>query len=41
MVFLAFTWQDPQAIEMQPKIPRTSKFHKVLRTYNEDNVCKM
>ena len=23
------------------KIPRTLKVHKVLRTYNEDNVCKM
>ena len=23
------------------KIPRTLKAHEVLRTYNEDNVCKM
>ena len=32
---------DPQDIETAPKIPRTLKVHKVLRTYNEDNVCKM
>ena len=32
---------EPQDIEASPKIPRTLKVHKVLRTYNEDNVCKM
>ena len=32
---------EPQDIEKSPKIPRTLKVHKVLRTYNEDNVCKM
>ena len=32
---------EPQDIETSPKIPRTLKVHKVLRTYNEDNVCKM
>ena len=32
---------EPQDIETSPKIPRTLKIHKVLRTYNEDNVCKM
>ena len=31
---------EPQDIEMSPKIPRTLKVRKVLRTYNED-VCKM
>ena len=30
-----------QDIEPSPKISRTLKVHKVLRTYNEDNVCKM
>ena len=29
-----------QDIETSPKIPRTLKVHKVLRTYNED-VCKI
>ena len=29
---------EPQDIITSPKIPRTLK---VLRTYNEDNVCKM
>ena len=28
-------------IETSPKIPIALKVHKVLRTYNEDNVCKM
>ena len=28
-------------IQTSPKIPRTLKFHKVLRTYKEDNICKM
>ena len=33
---------EPQDIETSPKIPRTLKIHKVLRTYNnEGNVCKM
>ena len=32
---------EPQDIETPPKIPRTLKVYKVLRTYNEDNVCKM
>ena len=32
---------EPQDIKMSSKIPRTLKVHKVLRTYNEDNVCKM
>ena len=32
---------EAQDIEKSPKIPRTLKVHKVLRTYNEDNVCKM
>ena len=32
---------EPQDIETSPKIKRTLKVHKVLRTYNEDNVCKM
>ena len=32
---------EPQDIETSPKIPRTLKVHKVLRTYSEDNVCKM
>ena len=32
---------EPHNIEMSPKIPRTLKVHKVLRTYNENNVCKM
>ena len=31
----------PQDIQTSPKIPRTLKVHKVLRSYNEDNVCKM
>ena len=31
---------EPQDIKTSPKIPRTLKFHNVLRTYNED-VCKM
>ena len=32
---------EPQDIETSPKIKRTLKVHKVLRTYNEDNVCEM
>ena len=32
---------EPQEIEATPKIPRTLKAHKVLKTYNKDNVCKM
>ena len=32
---------EPHDIETSLKIPRTLKVHKVLRTYNEDNVCKM
>ena len=32
---------EPQDIEASPKIKRTLKVHKVLRTYNEDNVCKI
>ena len=32
---------EPHYIETSLKIPRTLKVHKVLRTYNEDNVCKM
>ena len=32
---------EPQDIETSIEIPRTLKIHKVLRTYNEDNVCKM
>ena len=32
---------EPQNIETSPKIPRTLIVHKVLGTYNEDNVCKM
>ena len=32
---------EPQDIETSPKIPRTLKVHKVLRTYNEDSVCNM
>ena len=32
---------EPQDIETPPKIPRTLKIHKVLKTYIEDNVCKM
>ena len=32
---------ETEDIETSPKIPRTLKVHKVLRTYNEDNVCKM
>ena len=32
---------EPQDIETSPKIPRTLKVHKALRTYNEDNVCEM
>ena len=32
---------EPQGIETSPKIPRTLKVHKILRTYNEDNVCEM
>ena len=28
-------------IETSPKIPIALKVHKVLRTYNEDNICKM
>ena len=32
---------EPQDIETSPKNPRTLKVHKVLRTYNEDNVWKM
>ena len=32
---------EPQDIETSLKIPRTLKVHKVLRTYNEDNGCKI
>ena len=32
---------EPQDIETPPKIPRTLKIHKVLKTYNKDNACKM
>ena len=32
---------EPQDIEVPPKIPRTSKVYKVLKTYIEDNVCKI
>ena len=32
---------EPQHIETSPKIPQTLKVHNVLRTYNEDNVCKI
>ena len=32
---------EPQDIKMSSKNPRTLKVHKVLRTYKEDNVCKM
>ena len=32
---------EHQDIETLPKILRTLKVQKVLRTYNEDNVCKM
>ena len=32
---------EPQDIETSPKIPRTLKVQKVLKTYSEDNVCKM
>ena len=32
---------EPQDIETSPKIPGSLKVHKVLRTYNEDNVCKI
>ena len=31
---------EPPDIETSPKISRTLKVHNVLRTYNEDNVCK-
>ena len=32
---------EPQDIHTSPKVPRTLKVHKVLRNYNEGNVCKM
>ena len=32
---------ESQDIETSPKIPRTLKVHKVLRTYNEEAVCKI
>ena len=32
---------EPQDIETPPKIPRTLKVQKVLRTYSKDNVCKI
>ena len=32
---------ESQDIKTSPKIPRTLKVHKVLRTYNEDNVYKI
>ena len=47
MVFLAFTWpktkswQSLKISERHQKIPRTLKIRKVLRTYFEDNVCKI
>ena len=33
--------REHQDIEISPKLPSTLKVHKVVRTYNEDNVCKM
>ena len=46
MVFLAFSCRKrnhrrASAYQNVAKIPRTLKAHEVLRTYNEDNVCKM
>ena len=41
VIVLSVRASEPQDIETPPKIPRTLKVHKVLRTYNEDNVCKM
>ena len=32
---------EPQDIKTSPKIPKALKVHKVLRNYNEENVCKM
>ena len=32
---------EHQDIEMSSKLPSTLKVYKVVRTYNEDNVCKM
>ena len=32
---------EPQDIKTSTKILRTLKVRKVLKTYNEDNVCKM
>ena len=32
---------EPQDIETSPKIPRTLKIHRVLGTYNKDNVFKI
>ena len=32
---------EPQDIKTLPKIARSLKLHIVLRTYNEDNLCKM
>ena len=29
---------EPQDMETSPKMPRTLKVHKVLRTYNEDKM---
>ena len=35
------TMTEPQDIKTSAKIPKTLKIHKVLRTFNENNVCKM
>ena len=32
---------ESQDIKTSPKIPKALKVHKVLRNYNEENVCKM
>ena len=32
---------EPQDIETSPNIPRTLKIHRVLGTYNKDNVFKI
>ena len=43
MVFLGFTWPKTKSSQSLKILKRhqTLKVHKVLRTYNEDNVCKM
>ena len=33
--------QEPSDISEAPKIPGTLKCHKIVRTFNEDNVCKL